>query len=145
MTVLDANILIYAWNEDDPRHRVARNWVETLFSREDWIGIPWLTIWAFLRLTTNPRVVPRPFGADQAFEIVASWIELPNVVTVQPGSRHVEILAKLVVAAQASGPLLTDAVLAAIAIEQGAVLASTDHDFSRFSGLSWINPLLGKD
>ena len=142
MTVLDANILIYAWNKDSPHHPTIRNWVEDLFSGEDRVGIPWVTVWAFLRLTTNPRVVPNPITADQAFDIVDQWLASPNVVMLHPESRHAEILRKLVVQSQATGPLLTDAVLAAIAIEQGATLASTDQDFSRFNGLSWTNPLV---
>ena len=141
MTILDANILIYAWNGADPRNERARRWIDALFTNEDWIGIPWVTIWAFLRLSTNARVMPQPMTAEQAFRIVEIWLALPNVVTIDPGPRHARILEDLSVSAQATGPLMTDAVLAALAIEHGATLASTDHDFSRFPDLKWINPL----
>jgi hypothetical protein len=141
LILLDANILLYAWNSADPRHQEAKQWVEGLFLSEEWIGIPWPTAWAFLRVSTNARVFPRPLSAREALEIVGGWMELPNVAFVQPQTRHAEILRSLVISAQATGPLLSDAVLAALAIEQGATLASTDHDFSRFPGLAWTNPL----
>jgi len=141
VTLLDANILIYAYNEATPKHHAAKEWIADLFSDEGWVGIPWVTIWAFLRITTNPRAMQSPFSTQQALEIVNTWIALPNVILVEPGVRHIDILESMVTKGQASGPLLTDAVLAALAIEQGAVFASTDRDFGRFPGLSWINPL----
>ena len=141
LTLLDSNILLYAWNQDDPNHEKIKPWLESLLRSQDWVGLPWITLWTFLRLTTNSRLYSRPLSPERAFEIVSEWIQLPNVVIVQPGLLHREILQRLVIVGQATGPLLSDAVLAALAIEQGATLASTDRDFSRFPGLSWINPL----
>ena len=141
MTILDSNILLYAWNRDDPHHEKIKPWLESLLSSQDWVGLPWITLWTFLRLTTNSRLYSRPLPPERAFEIISEWIQLPNVVVVQPGPLHREILQRLVRIGQATGPLLSDAVLASLAIEQGATLASTDRDFSRFPGLSWINPL----
>ena len=141
MTILDSNILLHAWNRDDPNHERIKPWLERLFGSEDWVGLPWITLWTFLRLTTNSRLYTRPLSPDRAFEIVTEWIQLPNVVVVHPGPLHREILKRVVVKGQATGPLLSDAVLAALAIEQGARLASTDRDFTRFLGLSWMNPL----
>jgi len=141
VTVLDANILIAAWNEDDPRNDKAMAWTESVLSREQWVGIPWVSIWAFLRILTNPRAFKHPLGSQTAFHVVQTWLDRPNVIVLQPGPRHAELLRSLVISGQATGTLLTDAVLAAIAIEYGGVLASADLDFSRFAGLSWFNPL----
>ena len=141
MTVLDVNLLLYAYNSDAPEHPRARAWIENLFNGADLVGLPWMTIWAFLRISTNPRLWPRPRAAAEAFAIAGSWLAHPAVVIPQPGPRHAEILQTLVVDQRATGPLLTDAVLAALAIENGARLASTDRDFRRFPSLNWLNPL----
>ena len=141
MTLLDANVLLYAYNADAPEHERARGWLESLFASPEWIGLPWLTLWAFLRISTNPRLFPRPLRAEEAFGILDGWLRLPRVRVVEPGPRHLELLERLVIGNQAAGGLLTDAALAALAFEQGAVLASTDQDFSRFPDLRWMNPL----
>lgn len=116
-------------------------WFERLLNSSDWVGLPWVTIWSFLRITTNPKIFSRPLTPAQAFQAIDACVELPNVALLQPGPRHRQILERLITRGQASGPMVTDAVLAAIAIEQGATLASTDRDFSRFPGLDWLNPL----
>jgi toxin-antitoxin system PIN domain toxin len=144
VTILDANLLLYAYNADAPEHDAARAWVQGILAGRDWVGLAWLTIWAFLRISTNPRLFLQPLPVQEAFEIVRSWLALPSVVIIQPGTRHTDILEELAVENQAGGPLLTDAALAAMAIEQGAVLASTDRDFSRFPRLQWLNPIEGK-
>ncbi len=141
MTILDANLLLYAYNADAPEHDAARAWVQGILAGRDWVGLAWLTIWAFLRISTNPRLFLQPLPVQEAFEIVRGWLALPSVVIIQPGTRHTDILEELAVENQAGGPLLTDAALAAMAIEQGAVLASTDRDFSRFPRLQWLNPI----
>lgn len=141
MTLLDANILLYAYNADAPEHERARGWLKSLLASPAWVGLPWLTLWAFLRISTNPRLFPRPLRAEEAFQIVRGWLGLPRVRVIEPGPRHPELLERLVRENQAAGALLTDAALAAVALEQGAVIASTDRDFSRFAGLGWINPL----
>ena len=94
-----------------------------------------------MRLSTNPRVLAKPKTPKEAFQIVREWLALPGVVVVQPGPRHAELLERLVVDNRAAGPLTTDAALAALAIEHGATLASTDRDFSRFPDLRWVNPI----
>ena len=141
MIVIDANLLIFAWVESTPQHRQARIWIEEAFTDEEWIGIPWVSSWAFLRIVTNARVFPRALSAEVAFGFVRRWLALPNVIALHPGPRHEELLRGLVVAGQATGSMVTDAVMAAMTIEQGATLATTDRDFSRFPGLSWFNPL----
>jgi uncharacterized protein len=141
MILLDANILLYAYNADAPQQPAAAEWLEQLWRGPETIGLPWVTIWAFLRISGNPRLWNRPLPAEQAFGIVRGWLAGDGVHVIQPGERHADILERLVVESQASGSLLTDAVLAALAIEHGATLASTDRDFSRFAGLRWVNPL----
>ena len=141
MIILDANILLYAYQADTPHHAAAAKWIERQFKGRDVIGLPWITIWAFLRVSTNPRAWPRPMPAHKAFQIVREWLAMPGVAIVHPGPRHAELLERLVGDYGAGGPMVTDAALAALAIENGAALASTDRDFSRFEGLRWVNPL----
>lgn len=141
MTLVDANILLYGFNADAPEHQRARRWLKQLFAGADWIGLPWLCLWAFLRISTNPRLFPRPLRPEEAFRIVRGWLDMPRVRVVEPGARHAEILERLVTKYQAAGGLLTEAALAALAFEQGAALASTDQGFSRFPDLRWTNPL----
>ena len=141
MTILDANLLLYAYNLDAPQHGAAARWLAELIESNEPIALPWVTIWAFLRISTNPRIWERPRPAKEAFGIIGEWLTQPGIVLLQPGPRHWELLESLVLAHNATGPLTTDAVLAALAIENGALLASTDQDFSRFRGLRWINPL----
>lgn len=141
MIVPDANILIYAYNEDAPQHGAAAKWLEQLLNGPDLVGLPWTTVWAFLRISTNARAWPKPLSVDDAFTAVDQLLDRPNVAILHPGPRHRELLERLVREGNASGPLVSDAVLAALAIENGAALASTDRDFSRFRGLRWINPL----
>jgi uncharacterized protein len=141
VTILDANILIYAYNQDAPQHGAAAKWLEGLFNSPEMVGLPWMTLWAFLRISTNARAWTKPMAAKEAFAAIHEWLERPNAAIVQPGPRHAEILEKLVGEGNASGPLVSDAVLAALAIEHGAALASTDRDFSRFRELRWVHPL----
>lgn len=141
MTILDANILIYAYNEDAPEQRQISTWLAELFVGQEQIGLAWLTLWAFIRISTHPRLTATPLPAAQAFRIVRTLLEEPGVTVIEPGPRYAEIFEHLVVNYRISGPIMTDAALAALAIEHGATLASTDRDFSRFPNLRWINPL----
>jgi uncharacterized protein len=100
-----------------------------------------VTIWAFIRISTNSRIWPNPRPVREALAIVGEWLAQSGVVPLQPGPLHAGILEKLVSDHGAIGPLVTDAVLAALAMEHGALLASTDQDFRRFPGLRWLNPL----
>jgi uncharacterized protein len=141
LTVIDANLLLYAYNADAPQHAAAAKWLDNLLNSRESIGLPWLTLWAFLRIATNPRVWPNPMPAHAAFEIVRTWLAQAGVILLHPGPRHAEILEQLVTRDRAAASLVTDAALAAIALEYGATLASTDRDFSRFPDLRWLNPL----
>ena len=141
MTVLDVNLLLYAYNPGLPQQPAAAAFLEGLFNGLDPVGLPWSTLWAFLRISTDHRIPIYRRTPDDVFSRVREWLSLPTVHLVHPGPKHVAILQQLVVENEAIGPLLSDAALAAIAIEHGATLASTDRDFGRFPGLRWINPL----
>jgi uncharacterized protein len=141
MIVLDANILIYAYNRSAPQHQPAARWLQSLFEGNETIGLPWTTVWAFLRISTNPRLSPNPMPVELALDIVREWYSRPGVTPIGPGPRHLEYLTRIAVQNGVAGPLMSDAALAAIALEHGASLASADRDFARFEGLRWINPL----
>jgi toxin-antitoxin system PIN domain toxin len=105
------------------------------------VGLSWLVLMAFVRLSTSPIVFPQPLGVAPAFDMIQSWLERPNAVVVQPTPRHLYLLRQLLEPLGTAGNLSTDAYLAALAIEHGAVLYSTDRDFARFPGLRWENPI----
>jgi uncharacterized protein len=141
MITIDANILLYAYNESATQHMKAREWLESVLSGSQLVGLSWLVILAFIRITTNPRAFPQPFTLDDSVEAVSAWLERPTVSLMNPSDRHWGILRELLTDGQARGPLAMDAHLAALAIENGATLFTSDRDFARFKGLSYINPL----
>lgn len=143
MILPDANLLLYAYHPRAQQHDLSRTWLENALSGTDLVLFPWLTLWAFVRISTNPRAFERPLSAAEAATIVSAWLRRPNARIAEPGERHWEILSHLLEDGQCVGPLVTDAVLAALAIEHGATLHTTDRDFSRFPGLKWMNPLEG--
>ncbi len=141
MVLIDANLLIYAYNATDPHHPQAREWLEAVFSGPAPAFLSWTTVLAFLRITTHHRILNQPFSIDEAVAIVDEWLALPTVDLLDPGSRHWFVLKDLLQDGQATGPLVMDAHLAALAIEHGALFYTTDRDFSRFPALRWENPL----
>ena len=141
MLLLDANLLIYAYHAESREHAAARAWVESAFSGAEAVGLPWQTILAFLRITTHQRIFERPLSINKAQSIAASWLERPQVHPVEAGANFFDLLSGLLQPAQIRGALVSDAALAALAIEHGATLCTTDRDFARFPGLKWTNPL----
>ncbi|HUG72578.1 MAG TPA: TA system VapC family ribonuclease toxin [Steroidobacteraceae bacterium] len=141
MILIDANLLLYAYHQRAEQHRAARGWLEATLSGSELVRFAWVTLWAFLRIATNPRVFERPLSAAEAAAAVSSWLDQPVAAVLDPAERHLEILTALMQDAQASGPLVMDAAIAALAIEHGATLCTTDRDFARFAGLKWRNPL----
>jgi uncharacterized protein len=141
--VVDLNLLIYAVNEDAVLHEPARRWWARCFSEERAVGLAWSVILGFVRITTNPRIMPRPIELAQCFGLIDSWLAHSTVQVIEPTDRHWEILKDLLSPLGAAGNLTSDAHLAALAIERGALLCSTDNDFSRFTHLRWSNPLVG--
>jgi len=143
MKILDLNLLLYAVNRDSEVHARARAFVETVLAGDEAIGIPWTVILGFLRLATSARVFPAPLSVAQAIDAVERWFR-PSVTQIGPGDRHWEILRDLLRESGTAANLTTDAHLAALAIERGAELCSTDNDFARFRGLRWTNPLMAR-
>jgi toxin-antitoxin system PIN domain toxin len=141
MKLLDADILLYAYNRDSVHHEVCRTWLEQAFNGNEPLAFPWQTLLAFIRIATNPRASVRPLSSEQACEIVGRWLEHPNVTIPGAADRFWSILREQIADAQASGPLVTDAALAALALEHGATLCSCDRDFRRFRGLRLLDPL----
>jgi len=137
----DVNLLVYAVDESSPRHEPARAWVEDRLSGTETFALAWVVLLAFIRLTTSSRVFQSPLTAPQALDLVDSWLAQPCATVVHPTSRHAAVLRELLEPLGTAGNLTTDAHLAALAIEHGAELCSTDMDFSRFTGLRWTNPL----
>jgi toxin-antitoxin system PIN domain toxin len=139
--LVDANLLLHAYHPRSSLHDEARAWLEKTLSGPGQVRFAWVTLWAFLRISTSPRVFERPLSPEEAVSAVSAWLARPNAGILEPGERHLEILAGLIKEGQAAGPLVMDAALAALAIENGATLQTTDRDFHRFPGLSFVNPL----
>jgi toxin-antitoxin system PIN domain toxin len=137
----DINLLVYAYNSSSPRHAKAREWWQARLSRRGQVGLAWVVALGYLRLMTSRAVLVDPLTPSEALGHVRSWMERPQVQIVQPGPRHLDLLEALTTEAGAAGTLTTDAHLAALAIEHQAELHSNDADFSRFSGLRWLDPL----
>ena len=142
MKLVDLNLLLYAVNADSTHHARAKTWLENTLSDLEPVGLPWVVLLGFLRLATNPRVLSRPLTSDQAMAIIDGWLALPCVRVLSPREDHWRILRALLAATGTAGNLTTDAHLAALAIENGCELCSTDSDFQRFPALRWTNPLL---
>jgi hypothetical protein len=142
--LVDANLLIYAVNRDLPWHRQAKAWLEKAIIGAEVLGLPWVSVLAFLRLCTNPRVFPRPLSPDAAIGYVDEWLAQPPVRLVVPGPGHWAVLRNLLLQAGMSGNLTTDAHIAALALEHGCSICSADNDFQRFPGVKHINPLVGQ-
>ena len=143
MILVDANLLLYAYHPRADQHARSRAWLEATLSGRELVRFAWLTLWAFLRIGTNARVFERPLSVPEAEAAISSWLSQPVAGVIEPGERHWDILRDLLRQGQATGPLVMDTVLAAIAVEHGATIYTTDRDFSRFPGLDWINPLVG--
>ncbi|HVO80917.1 MAG TPA: type II toxin-antitoxin system VapC family toxin [Terriglobales bacterium] len=141
MIVLDANLLLYAYDSLSSQHARARAWVEQVFSGSEPVGLPWPTVAAFLRIMTHPRLPGERLTLNEAVAVVDRWLEQPNVRLLAPGEDHWRLFRQMIVEGQAPGALVSDAHLAALTIEYGGVLNTTDRDFARFPGLRWKNPL----
>lgn len=141
MILIDANLLLYAENKAAPEHSAAKEWWDRQLSETQSIALCWPVLSAFLRIATSTRAFARPLTIDQASDCVESWINRPNVRLIGPTASHWTIFRELLDKGQAGGNLVSDAHLAALAIEHGCELQSTDADFSRFPKLKWRNPL----
>jgi hypothetical protein len=134
-------MLLHAYDPDFRHYRQSRAWLEKTFSDPEKVGLAWIAILAFLRISTNPRAFRRPFSVEEASRIVSEWLDRPNTIVLEPGQRHWEILGGILSTARARGDLVLDAHLASLAIEHGAVVCTDDRDFARFPGLKTLDPL----
>lgn len=141
MILVDANLLVYAHVRAFPQHERARAWLDAQLSRGSRVGMPWPSLLAFLRLVTTPRVFQRPEPMHAAWRQVEAWLAIDTVWIPHPTERHAAVLAGLLAASGAQANLVPDAHLAALAIEHGLQLCSSDGDFGRFADVRWLNPL----
>jgi toxin-antitoxin system PIN domain toxin len=142
MILVDANILLYAEDKASAQNEKARTWWDAQLSGSEPVCLCWPVLLAFVRIATNRRVFQRPLTLEEATQRVQSWLDQPCTRIVQPGEAHWSMLQRLLVEGQAVANLVSDAHLAALAIEHGCELHSSDSDFARFRGLRWRNPLL---
>ncbi len=140
MKVVDANVLLYAVNADAPHHRTARRWLDAELNGTGTVGFAWVVLLAFLRLSTNASLFPRPLASEDAFDIVEAWLGQPTAIVLHPTARHVALLRGLLEPLGTAANLVDDAHLAGLALEHGAELVSFDSDFARFRGVHWRTP-----
>ena len=141
MILVDANLLIYAVNSDSPHHDKAKSWLEEILSGNDELGLAWIVILAFIRITTRPGILSRPLTPERAIAYVDEWLEQPYVNLVNGDENQWQIFRNLQLQVGTAGNLTSDTMLASLALELGAVIYSADHDFKRFSGVKHMNPL----
>lgn len=141
MILVDANLLVYAHVAGLPKHPEARRWLDLQLNGTPRVGLPWPSLVAFLRLVTNPRIFEKPEPMTSAWRQVREWLALDPVWIPQPTERHAEVLEQVLRDAGRGANLIPDAHLAALAIEHGLTLCSSDGDFARFQGLRWENPV----
>jgi toxin-antitoxin system PIN domain toxin len=141
MILVDTNLLLYAKVRDFPQHDAARAWLDERLNDITGVGLPWQSLLAFVRLSSNPRIFQRPLPTSEAWVQVEEWLSCRNAWVPEPTERHGEILRSLLQSVGNRSNLIPDAHLAALAMEYGLILCSSDADFSRFQGLRWRNPL----
>lgn len=141
MKLPDLNLLLYAIDSEARSHAGARAWLEESLSGTEAIGFAWAVLLGFTRISTNPRIYEEPLAIEAALDLVDGWLAQPVATVVEPTSRHAAILRELLEPLGGGGNLVSDAHLAALAIEHGAELCSRDNDFARFSGVRWVDPL----
>jgi toxin-antitoxin system PIN domain toxin len=141
VVIPDVNLLIYAANKHSAHHERAWTWMNELFGSSRQIGLPAMVLWGYIRIGTSEAVLREPLATAEALGHIRHWFSQNGVVRAEPGLHHWEILGTLLSSSRLTGSRTSDAVLAAIAIEHGATLASTDQDFKRFDGLNWVDPL----
>ncbi len=141
MILLDANLLIYSHVASFRQHVPAKTWLDAQLGAGGRVGMPWVSLVAFVRIVTNPRIFERPEPLTDAWKQVEDWLEIETVWVPQPTDTHRAVLGSLLTAGAARANLVPDAHLAAIAIGHGLLLCSADGNFARFPGLRWENPL----
>lgn len=143
MIVPDVNLLLYAHDRTGPHHARAREWWRGCMNGTEIVGVSVLTVLAFVRLSTQPRLFRRPYSGDEAWRVARRWLSRPIVNSMELQLADLDLAAQLLRGAGRAGNLVTDAALAAQAVRRGAVIHSADRDFERFPDLRWYNPLIG--
>jgi len=138
--LVDANVLLYAANADDPKHEGSRRWLDAALNGQETIGFAWIAMLAFLRLSTRVGLFPSPLPVSEALSRVREWTDQPPSVIVEPTPRHQEVFAGLLAPVGSGGNLVNDAHLAALALEHDATVVTYDSDFGRFGGVRWSSP-----
>lgn len=142
MIIPDLNLLLYAYNPHVGQHSRAKTWWENTLGQSELIGFPLEVSFGFVRISTNPKLGQASVPLDRARLVVESWLALPQARSLLPTADHFTHVMNLMENAMATGPILSDAILAAYAITHRATLCSSDTDFARFKGLDWVNPLV---
>lgn len=140
MRVVDANVLLYAVNESAPQHAASARWLDEALDGGDNVGLSWTVLLAFVRIATNPRIMPSPLSAEEALAQVHDWIAAPSAHVLAPGERHAALLERLILATGTAANLVNDAHLAALAVEHRAGVVTYDTDFARFDGVRANRP-----
>jgi uncharacterized protein len=140
MRIVDANVLLYAVNTASEHHSACRRWLDDALSGADTVGLAWVPLLAFVRLTTKHGLFPTPLSAEDALRQVTEWCSAPGAVMINPTPRHADVLAGMLAKVGTGGNLVNDAHLAALAVEHRARIVSYDSDFSRFDGVRWDTP-----
>jgi len=138
--VVDANVLLYAVNEDAPFHGESNAWLDCALSGAETVGLAWIALLAFVRLSTKSGVFPSPLSTGEAMDIVDSWLETAPAVVIGPTKHHSRLVRSLVTDAGTGGNLVSDAHLAALALEHQGIIVTYDKDFLRFDGVRSVNP-----
>lgn len=142
MLLPDVNVLIYAHREDStPDHSHYARWLTDLATGSEPFALSVLTLSGLVRIVTNPQIFRSPSTLDQAFEFIGELRRRPRARIVGPGPDHLSIFEELCRHASATGKLVADAQHAAVAVEHGCTLVTTDADFDRFPDLRWQHPL----
>ncbi len=139
--LVDANILLFAEDETSPFHELAVGWLTDALNGTTRVGLPWLSLLAFVRIRTHPRAYADPLSPEQAWCNVDDWLRAPAAWVPAPTARHGEVLGGLVRRHQLRGNALPDGHLAALAIEHGVAVCSADSDFAKFTEVRWVNPV----
>jgi uncharacterized protein len=137
---VDANVLLYAVNSDALHHEAAKGWLDRALSGEATVALSWVSMLAFVRLSTKVGLFPAPLTVDGALDRVDAWLSAPTAVVAEPTPEHPRVLRRLLGAVGVGGNLVNDAHLAALSVEHKGIVVSYDNDFSRFPGVSWQTP-----
>lgn len=140
MNLVDANVLLYAVNESADKHEDSRGWLDAALGEREAVGFAWIALLAFVRLATRVGLFPRPLSVAEAMDRVRDWVAQPPSVVVEPTARHLDIVTGLLGEVGTGGNLVSDAHLAALAVEHAATVITYDSDFGRFRGVAWRLP-----